>query len=98
MPSWLVYVLDRGNLGVAIFFVLSGFVIALSLDAKSINLSTVGRFILRRSIRLDPPYWFAIILTISFGVLASAVVKEHPIKTFSAYQILAHLFLCARIC
>jgi peptidoglycan/LPS O-acetylase OafA/YrhL len=55
-------VLDLGHFGVPIFFVLSGFVIALSLDGKPMSLEIIGRFILRRSIRLDLPYWTAIVL------------------------------------
>jgi peptidoglycan/LPS O-acetylase OafA/YrhL len=92
MPNWLVFALEHGNLGVAVFFVLSGFVIAFSLDGKSMSLPTVGRFMLRRSIRLDPPYWAAIIITISLSVLASTLVQGRPAQTFSAGQILAHLF------
>jgi peptidoglycan/LPS O-acetylase OafA/YrhL len=92
MPGWFVLVLEHGNLGVAIFFVLSGFVIAFSLDGRPMSLPTVGRFMLRRSVRLDPPYWLAIIITISFSVLASTIVKGRPVQTFSAEQILAHLF------
>jgi peptidoglycan/LPS O-acetylase OafA/YrhL len=92
MPKWFVLILEHGNLGVAIFFVLSGFVIAFSLDGRPISLPTVGRFMLRRSVRLDPPYWLAIIIAISFSVLASTIVKGRPVETFSVSQILAHLF------
>src|SRR5580765_2120755 len=92
MPGWLVSILEHGDLGVAVFFVLSGFVIALSLDDKPIGWPTVGRFMLRRSIRLDPPYWAAIVTAISFSVLASAIVRGRPVETFSVGQIVAHLF------
>jgi peptidoglycan/LPS O-acetylase OafA/YrhL len=91
MPGWFVSILEHGHLGVAIFFVISGFVIALSLDGKPLGLSTVGWFMLRRSIRLDPPYWLAIIVAISFSALATAIVKSRPPETFSAGQIFAHL-------
>lgn len=54
-PSWVASVLDHGNLGVAVFFVLSGFVIAHSLHGVRVTPSVVGRLMLRRSLRLDPP-------------------------------------------
>src|SRR5208282_311558 len=58
-PVWLITVIEHGDLGVAIFFVLSGFVIAHSLYGRNVTLSLAGRFMLRRSLRLDPPYWVA---------------------------------------
>jgi peptidoglycan/LPS O-acetylase OafA/YrhL len=53
----------HGYLGVEIFFVLSGFVISYSVRNASITPRFVGLFALRRSVRLDPPYWFVIFLT-----------------------------------
>jgi peptidoglycan/LPS O-acetylase OafA/YrhL len=46
----------RGNGGVDIFFVISGFVIAYSLRNLKPTGRNAGVFLLRRSIRLDPPY------------------------------------------
>ncbi|MEO1183425.1 MAG: acyltransferase family protein [Cyanobacteria bacterium J06636_27] len=55
LPDRLEYIAFKlGNLGVAIFFVLSGFVIAHSLRNAKINPSYVGRFSLRRLLRLSP--------------------------------------------
>ena len=78
--------LASGYLGVYIFFVVSGFVIAHSIRDAHITPGFVGRFALRRSLRLDPPYWAAIALallattvgihdgarpSVSFGVVAA---------------------------
>jgi peptidoglycan/LPS O-acetylase OafA/YrhL len=84
---WIGYFLEYGHFGVPIFFVLSGFVIALSLDGRPMGLSTVGRFMIRRSIRLDPPYWVAIAIA-----LAVVFAKEGTLGSFSLSQIVAHLF------
>ena len=84
---WISYFLEYGHFGVPIFFVLSGFVIALSLDGRPMGFSTVGRFMMRRSIRLDPPYWVAIMIAI-IGVF----VKERTLSSLSPTQIVAHLF------
>jgi peptidoglycan/LPS O-acetylase OafA/YrhL len=86
----IIGLLERGNLGVPIFFVLSGFVIAFSLDGKPIGLPLVGRFMLCRSIRLDPPYWSAIIITVVFSILANVVVRDRQTEIFSISQVVAH--------
>jgi peptidoglycan/LPS O-acetylase OafA/YrhL len=92
LPAWLVVVWEHGNLGVAIFFVLSGFVIAHSLYYKDVTLSVAGRFMLRRSLRLDPPYWAVIVLTIGFGLLSARFVPGKQPPVVAAPQILAHVF------
>jgi peptidoglycan/LPS O-acetylase OafA/YrhL len=68
---WPLHELVRhGNLGVEIFFVLSGFVIAFSIRGARVTGRYLGGFALRRSLRLDPPYWVVIFL--SFAVLRGA--------------------------
>jgi peptidoglycan/LPS O-acetylase OafA/YrhL len=81
LPSWTMSVVNMSYLGVTVFFVLSGFVIAHSLPRQSADASSVGWFVLRRSVRLGPPYWASLVLTIvimragipSFGVLLAHV-------------------------
>jgi peptidoglycan/LPS O-acetylase OafA/YrhL len=82
LPKWTGQLIHHGYLGVAIFFVLSGFVIAHSVDRRRVDASYVGWFVIRRSVRLDPPYWAAILLTIAVGVQAGT--PTHP-------TVLAHL-------
>jgi peptidoglycan/LPS O-acetylase OafA/YrhL len=92
LPPWLLATVAQGEFGVAVFFVLSGFVIAHSQRDQKLTLSSVGRFMLRRSIRLDPPYWVAIATAIGFSLLASALVKSRAPIEFTAPQIISHLF------
>lgn len=92
MPRWFKFLISHGNLGVAVFFVLSGFVISHSLYSQRVNLSLAGRFMLRRSIRLDPPYWFAIAVAIAFALLSARVVPDKIAPSISSVQILAHVF------
>jgi peptidoglycan/LPS O-acetylase OafA/YrhL len=54
--------LSYGYLGVDIFFVISGFVISYSIRNARHTPGFLFRFGVRRSIRLDPPYWVTIIL------------------------------------
>lgn len=57
-------IFEYGNLGVPIFFVLSGFVMAVTTNKKIMGASQSARFMLRRFIRLSPPYYFGIIVTL----------------------------------
>ncbi|HEX8463543.1 MAG TPA: acyltransferase [Abditibacterium sp.] len=59
LPTFLREFCFQGNFGVQVFFVLSGFVIALSLSQKPLTWPQAANFILRRQIRLDLPYFVA---------------------------------------
>lgn len=70
-PSFYVPALLRdigsfGWLGVEIFFVISGFILPYSLWRAGYRLSPAnfGRFVLKRVIRLDPPYFASIALSL----------------------------------
>src|SRR5690349_15372888 len=62
VPAFLQQSLQTLWTGVEIFFVISGFVIAHSIHGQRITPRFLGRFALRRSIRLDPPYWLAVVV------------------------------------
>jgi peptidoglycan/LPS O-acetylase OafA/YrhL len=68
VPRSIQQLIAHGNLGVQIFFVLSGFVIAHSQRNARVNAAYLGNFALRRALRLDPAYWAALALAISFSV------------------------------
>ncbi|MEP7118562.1 MAG: acyltransferase [Acidobacteriota bacterium] len=82
-------VLELGNLGVAVFFVLSGFVVTMSVGTAQIDARFLGRFALRRALRLDPPYWATMAAVIGIGYAASGTVKFEGV---TAPQVLAHMF------
>jgi peptidoglycan/LPS O-acetylase OafA/YrhL len=71
-----VLLFEYGSAGVAIFFVLSGFVISHSVANKPMHGPDLGRFVIRRSLRLDPPYWAAIAFSIVVGVAIGYVRGE----------------------
>jgi peptidoglycan/LPS O-acetylase OafA/YrhL len=91
LPSSINYALfGYGRAGVAVFFVLSGFVIAHSLHGKSMTSGELGRFALRRSLRLDPPYWASIAFVVA--VQTALALAHHAMPTYpGARQIAAHL-------
>ncbi|OJW18961.1 MAG: hypothetical protein BGO49_18145 [Planctomycetales bacterium 71-10] len=91
LPAWLRQVIEAGHLGVPVFFVLSGFVIAHSVRRYTVDLPFIGRFALRRSIRLDPPYWVAMLVTIGLGIVSKLVMPSKPYAPPTGGQILAHI-------
>lgn len=58
-----------GYLGIIVFFVLSGFVIPLSLFKSNYRIRSFFKFILKRIVRLHPPYLAVIALTLVYILL-----------------------------
>jgi peptidoglycan/LPS O-acetylase OafA/YrhL len=87
----LDWVLRRGYLGVHIFFVISGFVIAQSIRGQPITPRYVGWFALRRSLRLDPPYWATIAAMIVLTFISNHIQHERSLPIPSVGSVLAHL-------
>jgi peptidoglycan/LPS O-acetylase OafA/YrhL len=61
---WLQSSGKYGWLGLSVFFVISGFVIPLSLHASGYHLKNLGRFMIKRIVRLDPPYLVSVFMMI----------------------------------
>lgn len=89
-PGVTQFVFRNGNLGVFLFFVISGFVISLSVGNNRVSVGYAGNFILRRSIRLDPTYWAAIAFALLL-VLAKNVVLDQSQPLPSGTTVLAHM-------
>jgi peptidoglycan/LPS O-acetylase OafA/YrhL len=83
--------LRHGNCGVEIFFVISGFVIAYSIRNALITPGYYGNFVLRRCIRLDPPYWATIVLALAAGVVAGSLRSDRSLAFPSLGVLAAHL-------
>lgn len=80
-----------GYLGVPIFFVISGFVIAATIKPREVNFHYIGKFIVKRATRLDPPYWLSMALDISLVLVTIHLFHiASKLPTFST--VLAHLF------
>jgi peptidoglycan/LPS O-acetylase OafA/YrhL len=86
------HVSSWGFLGVPIFFVISGFVIANSLRDAKITPLFCAQYALRRSIRLDPPCWFAIVASCAFGYWAGWPTDGGVGAAPTVKLVLAHLF------
>ena len=83
-PSWLDAAFKHGGLGIDVFFVISGMAIASNIPGSKITWRYVGRFAMRRSIRLDPPYW----ATLALASVILALDGRAP----SMGRVLAHVF------
>ncbi len=79
LPEWIRWVIHMGYLGVTVFFVLSGFVIAHSFDRQRVDAPSIGWFVIRRSVRLDPPYWLSIaaMVVVARALPSSSVLVAH---------------------
>src|ERR1700683_264814 len=82
LPQGVQVALEHADLGVEVFFVLSGFVIAHTLFDKTITPRFAGNFVIRRSLRLDPPYW---------AVLAATVALPYVLYRGQAHHVFADI-------
>jgi peptidoglycan/LPS O-acetylase OafA/YrhL len=91
-PLWLEALGRHGWLGVEVFFVISGFVIPFVLHRSNYRLRDYGAFVLRRIVRLDPPYFASILIAVALAYVSAAVpgFRGSP-PAFSAPQLLSHI-------
>ncbi|MFN5417790.1 MAG: acyltransferase family protein [Flavobacteriia bacterium] len=82
-----------GGYGVHLFFVISGFIIPYSLFQSKYQLKNFFQFILKRIVRLDPPYIFTIIgiILLSYVAQYSTYNKSEIINFFNMNSVF-HLF------
>ncbi|MCE2901940.1 MAG: acyltransferase family protein [Gemmatimonas sp.] len=90
IPRLLNAAFDAGYLGVDAFFVLSGFVISLSVAHGEWTPRYLVRFLARRSVRLDPAYWAVIALEPLLGWIGFRFLgDQYTLPTLGG--VLAHL-------
>lgn len=79
-----------GFLGVQVFFVVSGFVIPFTLAKSSYTPRDYFRFIARRIVRLDPPYFVSLALVLLVGFALMHLTNSHAGRPpFQSYTQLA---------
>ena len=92
LPAAVEFLFYLGRFGVEIFFVLSGFVIAHSLRHSALGWPDLWNFAFRRQLRLDPPYWVMIAVTVLLGTVLPALVWEPAHSAISARDVLFNMF------
>lgn len=91
-PEPFHWLFRHGNCGVEVFFVISGFVIAYTIRNSRVTPRYFGNFMLRRSIRLEPPYWATIALAVGVTWLSNRIRNDRVAPLPSWPQLLAHVF------
>lgn len=66
-PEYFQHVLQYGNMGVYIFFVISGFIISYVTYSQLTDV---------KSIRLDPPFWLAVIIGVAAPAISMKVLNN----------------------
>jgi peptidoglycan/LPS O-acetylase OafA/YrhL len=93
-PALLKEIADKGSVGVDVFFVISGFILPYSLWRAGYRISPTNffRFVAKRVIRLDPPYFVTIALVLMLDFISSKSPGFHG-PPFHLYpvQVLLHL-------
>jgi peptidoglycan/LPS O-acetylase OafA/YrhL len=77
-----------GQLGVEVFFVISGFIIPYSLARSGYTIAALPGFLARRLIRLEPPYLASIAIALALAHAVS-VLRDAPVN-WSWAQLVAH--------
>src|SRR6266568_3937548 len=81
-----------GWVGVDVFFVISGFVIPLSLSGRGYSVRQFPQFMLRRMVRLEPPYLASVVLVLGVWYLAALTPGlGGPRPDYSWPQIASHV-------
>jgi peptidoglycan/LPS O-acetylase OafA/YrhL len=80
-----------GWIGVDVFFVISGFVIPLSLFGRGYSLRNFPQFLLRRMVRLEPPYLASVALVLTVWYLAAVTPGGDDRPDYSWLQLASHL-------
>ena len=78
-PNYLTNILSYGEFGVQVFFVISGFIIPLSMYKANYTISKFGTNILRRYLRLAPPAYLAMLFSIGI-YFAAIILLKRPIN------------------
>jgi peptidoglycan/LPS O-acetylase OafA/YrhL len=90
-PALTAILFEYGNLGVPVFFVLSGFVMAVTTNSKTMGLSQSSKFMLRRLVRLSPPYYFSILLSL-IAIYVKLRFVDDSIEFPNFANIISHFF------
>jgi peptidoglycan/LPS O-acetylase OafA/YrhL len=78
VPHFANVLFQNGRMGVPVFFVISGFVIAYVLRNARIDARYLWTFAVQRFLRLGPPYWFTMAVVIALYALTRAFFLAEP--------------------
>lgn len=89
--KWILDIFSIGKYGVQLFFVISGFVIPWAMYCAKFQLKDFFKFILKRIVRLEPPYVFSVCLTLVFLFLRTKILhSQNDYVAISSTQVILH--------
>ena len=90
--STIRHIGEIGDVGVNIFFMISGFIIPFSMKMSGYHFgSDSGIFFVKRLTRVEPTYLASIIFTVLMGCFVNWFYQKE-LYAYSTGQILSHLF------
>ncbi len=87
----LFYLAPYGKYGVQIFFVITGVVIPISLINSKYNYRLIWKFIYKRTVRIEPPYLFSILIGLVLLLVRNRFLPGTPHDIPSVKNILLHV-------
>lgn len=86
-------VFEHGNLGVEMFFVISGFVIPYSLYGTGYRIADFGRYMVKRVVRICPPAYASVLLQLVKWKAIDILYPAHqsPLVSITLGQIIRNL-------
>jgi len=84
-------IFNFGQTGVYVFFLISGFIIVFSLLKSGYSVNKFFTFLLKRSVRIDPPYYIVLILTVLLYWYLNVISPLHQQFNFIPQQFISHL-------
>lgn len=88
----ILNIFSYGNLGVQVFFIISGIVIPLSMIKGNYSYTSFPKFVLKRFIRIEPPYIAAVLLGILYLNIRNYVPGSAPVDmTPSVKDVILHI-------
>lgn len=78
-----------GYHGIYVFFVISGFIIPLSLVRANYQIQSAPRYLLRRIVRIDPPYLASMLIEVTLNLILSRL-PHYRGETLRWYEVLGH--------
>lgn len=97
--DWLCRFFAEGHMGVQLFFVISGFILALPFARSRLAGGSPVRardYFLRRLIRLEPPYLIALTIMMAMLVIAKRGAFRDLLPHYLASLVYGHYFLYGR--
>jgi len=76
-PGVLQEIFQYGNMGVYIFFVISGFIVSYVTHNRVSSGKFILSFIIKRQVRLDPPFWLAVFLGVLLAFVSVSVLHTN---------------------